>query len=76
MIGMTPDAAAKNPEMASETRQALLDEIGAKWSKFSEQELSTLTGNYDLVNKVVAKYHIEKIQAQREVDALLKGRYI
>jgi hypothetical protein len=76
MTRMTSAADAANPELTAETRQALLDEIGAKWSKFSEQELSTLTGNYDLVNKVVEKYDIEKTQAQRDVDALLKGRYI
>jgi hypothetical protein len=38
-----------------------------------------LTGNGDLLNQVVAKYcleakyGLEKAQAQRDVDALLKG---
>jgi hypothetical protein len=58
MISITSDAAAANPELISETglseaKQAVLDEIGARWNKFSEQELSSLTGNYDLVNKIV-----------------------
>jgi hypothetical protein len=44
--------------------------------KFSEQDLSALNRNDDLVNQVVAKYGLEKAQAQRDVDALLKGRYI
>jgi hypothetical protein len=61
---------------ATETKEIVLKEIGAKWSKFSEQELSALTGKDDLVAQVVAKYGLEKPQAQRDVDALLKGRQI
>jgi hypothetical protein len=61
---------------ATETKQIVLKEIGAKWSKFSEKELSALTGKDDLVTQVVAKYGLEKPQAQRDVDALLKGRQI
>jgi hypothetical protein len=38
----------------------MLKEIGAKWSKFSEQDLSALTGNGDLLNQVAAKYGLEK----------------
>jgi hypothetical protein len=76
MTGMISDAADANPEMISEIRQAVFYEIGAKWTKLSEQELSALTGNYDLANKIVARYGIEKTQAQRDVDALLRGRYI
>jgi hypothetical protein len=29
-----------------------------------------------LADQVVAKYGLEKVQAQRDVDALLKGRHI
>jgi hypothetical protein len=76
MTSTMSGASAANPEMTSEARQAVLNEIAAKWSRFSERELSALTGNYDLVNHIVAKYGIEKAQAQRDVDALLKGRYI
>lgn len=46
------------------------------WGKFSDQELSGLKGKDDLVNHVVSKYDIDKGQAQRDVDALLKGRQI
>jgi hypothetical protein len=52
----------------------MFEEIGAKWSKFSEQDLSALTGNGGLLNQVVAKNGLEKAQARRDVDALLKGR--
>jgi hypothetical protein len=44
--------------------------------KFSEQDLSALKGNDDVVHRVVARYGLEKAQAQRDVDALLKGRHI
>ena len=64
------------PATAAETRQIVLKEVGAKWGKFSEQDLSALKGKDDLVNQVVAKYGLEKGQAQRDVDALLKGRQI
>lgn len=76
MIRPTPDVAAAKPEMTAEARQIVLKEIGAKWGKFSEHDLSVLKGNDDLVNQVVAKYGLEKAQAQRDVDALLKGRHI
>ena len=59
---------------AASTRQILLKEIEATWGKFSEQDLSALKNKDDLVTQLVAKYGREKSQAQRDVDALLKGR--
>jgi hypothetical protein len=67
---------AKRPETAAETKQTVLKEIRAKWSKFSEQDVSSLKGNNDLVAQLAAKYGLEKAQAQRDVDALMKGRQI
>jgi len=61
---------------AGENKQILLKDIGAKWNKFSEQELSALKNRDDLVDQVVAKYSLDKAQAQREVDAVMKGRRI
>ena len=61
---------------AAESKQILLKEIGAKWGKFSEQELGSLKNRDDLVTQVVAKYSIDKAQAQRDVDAVMKGRQI
>ena len=55
-------------------RTEMLDVIGTKWSKFSKQELSDLKTNDELVTQVVAKYGIEKIAAQRDVDSLMAGR--
>jgi hypothetical protein len=76
MIRSTSDVASAKPEMAAETKQIVLKEIGAKWGKFSEHDLSALKDNEDLVDQVVAKYGLEKTQAKRDVDALLKGRHI
>ena len=61
---------------SADTKQILLKDIGAKWGKFSEQELAALKSKDDLVTQVVAKYSIDKAQAQRDVDALMKGRQI
>lgn len=58
------------------TRQLVLNDISAKWGKFSEQDLSALKSRDDLVIQIVAKYSYEKEQVQRDVDALLKGRQI
>jgi hypothetical protein len=44
--------------------------------KFSEQDLSALNGNSDLVAQLAAKYGLEKAQVQRDVDALMRGRQI
>jgi division protein CdvB (Snf7/Vps24/ESCRT-III family) len=68
------NAATGQPE--AEAKQIILKEIGTKWSKFSEQELSALKDKDDLVTQVVAKYGLEKSQAQRDVDTLMKGRQI
>jgi len=76
MTSTTSNAAAAKPEMTAGTKQIVLKEIGSKWGKFSEQDLSALKGNDDLVTQVVAKYGLEKAQAQRDVDALPKGRHI
>jgi hypothetical protein len=68
----TEGSAQQNPEQ----KQAVLKDISAKWSKFSEQDVSALKGKADLVSQVVAKYGIPQVQAQNEVDALLKGRQL
>ena len=67
---------AATGQSADEAKQIVLKEIGTKWSKFSEQELSALKDRDDLVTQVVAKYGLEKSQAQRDVDSLMKGRQI
>jgi hypothetical protein len=73
---MTPETSAKTSESTNEIKRSVLKEIRAKWSKFSEGEVAALKGSNDLVTQLVAKYSLEKAQAQRDVDALLKGRHI
>ena len=75
MENSTATGASANPQ-STEQKQAVLKEICAKWSKFSEQDVSALKGKADLVSQVVAKYGIPQVQAQSEVDALLKGRQL
>jgi hypothetical protein len=72
----TPNTPTASTGNSAETKQALLKDIGAKWSKFSEQELGTLANKDELVTQVVAKYSIDKAQAQRDVDAVMKGRQL
>jgi hypothetical protein len=67
---------AATPEQVAATKQIVLNEIEVKWNKFSKQDLSALKNKEDLVTQVVAKYGLEKVAAQRDVDALLKGRAI
>ena len=70
----SPNNAIVTPATAAETKQIVLKDIGAKWDKFSEQDLSAIKGKDDLVAQVVAKYGLEKAQAQRDVDTVLNGR--
>jgi hypothetical protein len=43
MTNVAPKAAASKSDAAADTRQIVLNEIGAKWDKLSQQELSALT---------------------------------
>jgi hypothetical protein len=72
-IYMTNVAANANLESV---KQIVIKEIRAKWGKFSEQDLSSLKSNGDLVTQLAAKYSLDKSQAQRDVDAFMKGRQI
>jgi hypothetical protein len=53
-----------------------MKDICAKWSKFSEHDVYALKGKADLMSQVATKYGLDQAQAQREVDALLKGRQV
>ena len=76
MSTVSPDTASANTGNSADTKKILLKEISAKWGKFSEDELGALKSKDDLITQVVAKYSIEKAQAQRDVDAMMKGRQI
>jgi len=72
----TSNTAPASNANSAEKKQILLKDIGAKWGKFSEQELGALKNKDDLVTQVVSKYSLDKAQAQRDVDAVMKGRQI
>jgi hypothetical protein len=55
-------------------RDGVLNDIASKWTRFSKRELSALTTNDALVSQIVAKYGIDEIAAQRDVDTLMDGR--
>ena len=76
MDNSSATATSANPQSQEQNKQAVFKDIAAKWSKFSEQDVSALKDKADLVSQVVAKYGLEQAQAQREVDAVLKGRQI
>lgn len=76
MNPVTTNTASASAGNSAEAKQILLKDIGAKWSKFSGQELGALKNRDDLVTQVVAKYSIDTVQAQRDVDAVMKGRQI
>jgi len=71
MNTMNPSTNTQNTPDAS---QMIRKDIQAKWSKFSDQELTSLKNKDELVNHVVVKYGLDKPQALRDVDALFKGR--
>ena len=70
--------AATNSNSAPQNtdKSAVMKEICAKWSKFSEPDVAAIKGRADLVSQVVTKYGLPQAQAQSEVDALLKGRQV
>jgi chemotaxis regulatin CheY-phosphate phosphatase CheZ len=69
-------AAVASPGGSAETSRTVRREVGAKWDKLSEQDLSALKDRDDLVQKIVSRYGIETSEAQRDVDLVLKGRHI
>jgi len=76
MNSVTPNTASASTSNPAEAKRVLLKDISSKWGKFSEQELGALKNKDDLITQVVAKYSIDKAQAQREVDAVMKGRQV
>jgi hypothetical protein len=76
MENSTATNTAAKTNTPDQTKLMVAKDIIAKWSHFSEQEVSALKGKAELVSQVAAKYGLEQAQAQREVDAVLKGRQI
>lgn len=59
---------------AANARKLLQKDIHVKWGKFSEQEIGEIKSNDDLVTQLVARYGLAKDAAQRDAEAVLKGR--
>jgi hypothetical protein len=51
-------------------------EIAQKWSKFTPQDIAALKSKDDLVTGVQSKYQLDRVQAQKDVDAFAKGRQL
>lgn len=60
----------------SETKRSILGDIRTTWGKFSEDDLTKLRSNDDLVTEIAARYNIDRAQAQSDVDAMMRGRQI
>ncbi len=72
----TNNAPQNSAPQNADQKSAVMKDICAKWNKFSEQDVAAIKGKADLVSQVVTKYGVPQIQAQNEVDALLKGRQV
>jgi hypothetical protein len=72
------DRIAANPDLAEAAcaLEIVRRDVGARWKSFSAQDISALKGRDDLVREVASRYGIEKSQAGRDVDLVLKGRRI
>lgn len=58
----------------SESKKIIVNEIQAKWGKFSDQDLAALKGRDDLVAQIQLRYKLDRAQAQKDVATLLNGR--
>jgi hypothetical protein len=72
----TTSAAAANrmQDNPAYQKKLLRADIGSRWGKFSEQELTDLKDNDDLVSQLVTKYGLEKDAASRAAAAVVHGR--
>jgi hypothetical protein len=59
MENSTATDTSAQSNLPDQNKLAVMKDIRAKWSHFSEQEVSALKGKADLVTQVVAKYGLE-----------------
>jgi hypothetical protein len=50
--------------------------IAQKWSKFTDQDVSALKNEDDFVTQVQFRYQLDRVQAQKDVDAFFRGRQL
>ena len=60
----------------SGTNTGMRGEIQKQWSKFTYAEVSALKSKDELVTQVQSKYALDKMQAQKDVDAFARGRQL
>jgi hypothetical protein len=61
-------------EKTALARAALGKDIRAKWDKFSEIEVGALRSEEQLVAQLIAKYSLDRPQAETEVKGVVNGR--
>jgi predicted site-specific integrase-resolvase len=61
---------------AAQAAAGMRGDIQKQWSKFTYAEVSALKSKDDLVAQVQTKYALERVQAQKDVDAFAKGRQL
>jgi hypothetical protein len=64
---------ASSSEVSSHSK-ITLDDLRRRWGKFDEAELAAIRTKTGLVTQIQAKYGLDKIQAQTNVDLWAKGR--
>ena len=67
---------SNQPTSTAGSHTGMRSEIQVKWSKFTSQEIAALKNKDDLVAQVQTKYALDKMQAQKDVDAFAKGRQL
>ena len=67
---VTPKAPRK---IVLNRRISALD-IRERWGNFNEVELASIKSRSDLVRQIQAKYSLNKLQAETNVDVWAKGR--
>ncbi len=71
---VTQAIAPTQTHLPAKVKAMIGKDIRAKWDKFSESDVTAPKNKDELVTQVVAKYGTEKVQAGRDVDAVLNGR--
>jgi hypothetical protein len=51
-----------------------VSDIRQRWANFNVVELAAIKGRGDLVKQIQAKYGLDKLQAETNVDIWAKGR--
>lgn len=73
---LKPKSAAASLSPFTESKALILKDIRSKWGKFDEDELRALTSNDDLIAQIADNYSLDKAQAIRDVDVVLRGRQL